>query len=120
MPSKTCAQSVQAFDVGGNLSTLSSSRFEKEESRARALRNESSNLHRQLRSLRAPAPWQDYHSDLLATLENLRLAGYEIHAQFSADEDLASPDLRNQAQRHAQQAMRGLEDASKRFDGLEL
>jgi len=116
---RSCAESVQGFRIEGNLETLSAPKYEKEESRARALRNQSSNLHRQGRNLRSPAHWLNFHEDLLTALESLRLAGYEIHAQFSADEDVSSSDLRAQSARHAKQALASLADAEARLEKLD-
>jgi len=115
---RKCAESVEAFEVDGNLSSLSASKFEKEESRARSLRNQSSNLHRQARSLRNPGIWNDFQDDLVATMENLRLAGYEIHAQFGADEDVSSPDLRAQGKKHSRQALLGIAKAEQNLGNL--
>lgn len=115
---RACAESVQAFPAEANLQALSAPKYEKEESRARALRNQSSNLHRQLINLRSPEPWSEFHDDLVVSLENLRLAGYEVHALFGADEDVSVSDLRAQAQKHAKLATSGITDAELRLDKL--
>lgn len=112
---RSCAETISTFKSEANPDVMGASRYEKDESRARALRNQSAALLRQFRSYSAPDGWNDFHSDLLATLENLRLSGYEIHAQFSSDADSGSSDHRNLSKKQAQAAIEGISRAEKRL-----
>lgn len=112
---RSCAETISTFKSEANPDVMGASRYEKDESRARALRNQSAALLRQFRSYNAPDGWNDFHDDLLSTLENLRLSGYEIHAQFSSDADTGSSDHRNLSKKQAQAAIEGITKAEKRL-----
>lgn len=115
---KDCAQSISEFPSESAIRSMSASQFEKMESRARALRNQSSALHRQLHQNKAPEIWAPFHSDLVVAFENLRLAGYEIHALFGSEDPSMLTELQTKAQKHRQLAQSGLTDAEKRLETL--
>jgi hypothetical protein len=114
--SKENARLILAFNIA-NPSSLNAQRQEKEENRARAMRNESANLYQQFRGLKVPDAWNAFHEDLLSSMEYLRLAGYETHALFSAEPGTA-PGLLQESHRHAQLAMDAIIKAEQQLSLL--
>jgi hypothetical protein len=65
------------------------------ESKARSLRNKSANFYRQIRNLTPPEEKKQSYDLLLSTAENLQLAGYKIHNQFSLEADTLGESIVN-------------------------
>jgi hypothetical protein len=92
---KLTAQAIADFPEG-DFGALPPQEREAWESHALALRNQSADLHRQAQALRmTQAP---------TTFESLRLAGYDVHAQFGAD-TITAPAFQKQAKELAQQVL---------------
>ena len=80
--------------------------FEKREgfeSKALSLRNRSANSYRQIRGLVPSGAEKQSYDSLLAAMDNLRLAGYEIHYQFGLETDTLGESI-SRARERARQA----------------
>jgi len=87
------ADSIIAFPEWRAIQAQGIERREGFESKARFLRNRSMDSYRQIRNL-TPSPEKKLSYDvLLATADNLRLAGYEVHNQFGLDADASGESI---------------------------
>ncbi|MDR0516363.1 MAG: hypothetical protein LBH25_04890 [Fibromonadaceae bacterium] len=96
------SDSILAFPKRKSINAQGIEKLELFESKALSLRNKSMDIYRQVRSIQPLAEGKAYHDLLLAAVDNLRLAGYEIHHQFG-EQDNAGESL-NRAAIHAAQA----------------
>jgi len=98
-----CAGAVQSFDVDA-LSNLPEERYEQEQSRALSLRNQAANISRQVKSMKPPANLVYLHADLDKAAEKLRLAGWAVHAYFSAENETDEATYKDQFLGYARSA----------------
>jgi hypothetical protein len=100
---KLTAQAIADFPEG-DFGALAPKEREGWESHALALRNQSADLARQAQALRL--------KEAATTFESLRLAGYDVHAQFGAD-TITAPAFQRQAKELAEQILAELSAESK-------
>ncbi len=81
------SDSIIAFPNWKDIYSQGIEKRENFESKALFLRNKSMNSYRQIRNLTPPDDKKPSYDTLLAAAENLRLAGYEVHYQFSLEAD---------------------------------
>ncbi|HSQ41841.1 MAG TPA: hypothetical protein VLM37_06155 [Fibrobacteraceae bacterium] len=98
-----CAGAISSFDAR-SLSTLPDEQYEQEQSRALSLRNQSSSISRQVKALHSPQSLSWLQNDFDKAAENLRLAGWAVHAYFGAENSDEERDLQDQFQRNARLA----------------
>lgn len=102
-----CAGAVQAFETE-NLSQLTDSEFEKEQSRALNLRNQAAALSRQTKALAVPPKYGYIQSELEKTIEQLRLGGWAVHAYFGAENATEETSYRDQYRQYSKSASTSL------------
>lgn len=98
-----CAGAIASFDIEG-LGDLPDTRYEQEQSRALSLRNQASNISRQVKAQQTPSSMAYIQADLEKASENLRLAGWALHSYFSAENDDEEKDFADQFQRYSKNA----------------
>ncbi|MCL2282515.1 MAG: hypothetical protein FWC26_04275, partial [Fibromonadales bacterium] len=87
------ADSILSFPQWSAIYSLGVEKREDFASKALFLRNKSMNFYRQIRSLPVPNEKKQSYDSLLEVADNLRLAGYEIHYQFSLESDAVGESI---------------------------
>jgi len=102
-----CAGSITSFDIG-TLTNIPDSQYEKEQSRALSLRNQSANISRQVKDLQPPPNLVNLNSELDKAAESLRLAGWAVHSYFSAENETDEKNYHEQFLRYGRASMNDL------------
>ncbi len=98
----TVSDSILAFPSWKDISLQGIGKREIYESKARSLRNRSTDAYRQIRNLTPPSERKRSYDLLLTAANNLQLAGYEIHYQFGLEADTLGENFAK-ARKHANQ-----------------
>jgi hypothetical protein len=102
-----CAGAINSFDIDA-LANIADSQYEREQSRALSLRNQSSSISRQVKSLQVPQNLAWLQADLDKATENLRLAGWAVHAYFAAENNDDEKAMQDQFTRYSRTAQTDL------------
>lgn len=114
---QTSAYAISTFDVE-QLAQLTDVQYERMESRARSLRNQTSNLNRQTKKLSPTPKVAAMHDSLVKASDNLRLAGYGVHAYFGAEDANQEAAFQNQFLRHSRLAISTLKNIQESLENL--
>jgi len=96
------SDSILAFPNWKDIYSQGLEKRENYESKARFLRNKSTDSYRQIRNLTPPSDKRESYDLLLMAADNLQLAGYEIHHQFALETDTLGENFAK-ARKHASQ-----------------
>ncbi|NLB63547.1 MAG: hypothetical protein GX801_05495 [Fibrobacter sp.] len=111
----SCARSILNVDLQ-NLQSLSDTQYEREQSRALSLRNQSSTINRQIKALKSPVQYKSIQAEFDKAAENLRLAGWALHAYFSAENSEEESSRHNTAINNAQAALNTLRTVQQQLN----